>query len=33
MPVETYLRTDDRTPLGYLVKPFTDYFNKAFRES
>ncbi|EKE44207.1 type I secretion membrane fusion protein, HlyD family [Oceaniovalibus guishaninsula JLT2003] len=33
MPVETYLRTADRTPLAYLVKPFTDYFNKAFRES
>ncbi|MEM8848591.1 MAG: HlyD family type I secretion periplasmic adaptor subunit [Pseudomonadota bacterium] len=32
MPVEAYLRTDDRTPLGYLVKPLTDYFNRAFRE-
>lgn len=33
MPVETFIRTDDRTPLGYLVKPFMDYFAKAFRES
>ncbi|MHA6345056.1 HlyD family type I secretion periplasmic adaptor subunit [Roseivivax sp. CAU 1761] len=33
MPVEAFLRTDDRTPLAYLVKPFTDYFVKAFRES
>jgi len=33
MPVETYIRTDDRTPLAYLVKPFMDYFNKAFRET
>lgn len=33
MPVETFIRTDDRTPLAYLIKPFTDYFNRAFRES
>lgn len=33
MPVETFIRTDDRTPLAYLVKPFADYFAKAFRES
>lgn len=33
MPVETFIRTVDRTPLAYLVKPFTDYFTKAFRES
>lgn len=33
MPVETYIRTDDRSPLAYLVKPFTDYFIRAFRES
>ena len=32
MPVEAYLRTDDRTPLAYLVKPLADYFNRAFRE-
>lgn len=33
MPVETYIRTTDRTPLAYLVKPLADYFNRAFRES
>jgi HlyD family secretion protein len=33
MPVEAFIRTQDRTPLAYLVKPFTDYFAKAFRES
>lgn len=33
MPVEVYLRTDDRTPLSYLTKPLTDYFGRAFRES
>jgi len=33
MPVETFIRTDERTPLSYLTKPLTDYFVKAFRES
>ncbi len=32
MPVQAYIRTNDRTPLAYLLKPFTDYFAKAFRE-
>jgi len=32
MPVEAYIRTVDRSPLVYLVKPLTDYFNRAFRE-
>ena len=32
MPVEAFLRTADRTPIAYLVKPFTDYFSHAFRE-
>ena len=32
MPVEAYLRTDDRTPLSYLTKPMTDYFARAMRE-
>jgi HlyD family secretion protein len=32
MPVEAFIRTADRTPLAYLVKPFTDYLAKAFRE-
>ena len=33
MPVEAFIRTDERTPLAYLIKPFTDYFTQAFRES
>ena len=33
MPVEAFIRTDDRTPLTYLVKPLQDYFAKALRES
>jgi HlyD family secretion protein len=33
MPVEAFIRTDDRTPMAYLVKPFTDYFTRAFRET
>ena len=32
MPVEAFIRTEDRTPIDYLTKPFTDYFAKAFRE-
>ncbi|MDZ4068350.1 MAG: HlyD family type I secretion periplasmic adaptor subunit [Tabrizicola sp.] len=33
MPVEVFIRTTDRTPLSYLLKPFTDYFRTAFRET
>lgn len=33
MPVETFIRTADRSPLAYLVKPLAVYFNRAFRES
>ncbi len=32
MPVESYLKTDERTPLSYLTKPVTDYFGRALRE-
>jgi HlyD family secretion protein len=32
MPVEAYLRTDERTPLSYLTKPMADYFGRALRE-
>lgn len=32
MPVEAYIRTEDRSPIEYLVKPLMDYFNRAFRE-
>ncbi|MGR3838745.1 MAG: HlyD family type I secretion periplasmic adaptor subunit [Cognatishimia sp.] len=33
MPVDSFIQTVERTPLQYLVKPFMDYFNKAFRET
>ncbi|MFB2531658.1 HlyD family type I secretion periplasmic adaptor subunit [Paracoccus sp. p4-l81] len=33
MPVEAYLRTGERSPIVYLLKPFLDYFNRAFRET
>lgn len=33
MPVEVFLQTGKHTPLAYLVKPFTDYFARALRES
>lgn len=33
MPVEAFVRTADRSPLDYLLKPLADYFAKAFRES
>jgi HlyD family secretion protein len=33
MPVEAFIRTEDRTPISYLTKPLTDYFSRAFRES
>ncbi|WP_420857891.1 HlyD family type I secretion periplasmic adaptor subunit [Marivivens marinus] len=33
MPVEAFIRTEDRSPIEYLLKPLSDYFAKAFRES
>ena len=32
MPVETFIQTDARSPLSFMVKPFTDYIDYAFRE-
>ncbi len=32
MPVEVFLSTGERTALSYLVKPFADQMNRAFRE-
>ncbi len=32
MPVEAFLKTEDRTPLSYLMQPLTNYFRRAFRE-
>ena len=33
MPVEAFIRTEDRSPMAYLLRPLTDYFNRAFRET
>lgn len=33
MPAEVYIKTGERSPMAYLLKPFIDYFNRAFRES
>lgn len=33
MPVDAFIRTSDRSPLAYLMKPLADYFARAFRES
>ena len=33
MPVEVYIQTGERTPLVYLMKPVTDYFERAWREN
>lgn len=32
MPVEAYLQTGERSPLGWLVKPLGDYFARSLRE-
>src|SRR5262249_40974851 len=32
MPVEAFIRTDNRTILSYLVKPLMDQARRAFRE-
>ena len=31
MPVEIFIKTDERTPLSYLTKPLTDYFSRSMR--
>lgn len=33
MPVEAFVRTAERSPMDYFIKPLADYFAKAFRES
>lgn len=33
MPVEAFIRTGDRSPMAYLIKPMTDYLVRALRES
>jgi HlyD family type I secretion membrane fusion protein len=32
MPVETFIRTRDRTPLAYLIEPLMIFFTRALRE-
>lgn len=32
MPVDTFIKTGERTFFQYLIRPITDSFNKAFRE-
>ena len=32
MPVEAFIETGARSPMSYLLKPFSDYFKMAFRE-
>ncbi len=32
MPVEVFITTDERTPLSYIMKPFSDQVQRAFRE-
>ena len=33
MPVEVYVQTGERSPISYMLKPLSDYFTRAFRES
>ena len=33
MPVEVFIRTEDRSPWQYFIKPLSGYFNRAFREN
>lgn len=32
MPVEVFIKSNDRTPISYLSQPLTIYFDRAFRE-
>jgi HlyD family secretion protein len=32
MPVEAFIRTDQRSPASYVIKPIEDFFTKAFRD-
>jgi HlyD family secretion protein len=32
MPVESFIRTEDHSPVAYLMVPLTRYFEKAFRD-
>jgi HlyD family secretion protein len=32
MPVEAFIRTADRTPFNYLIRPLSDYIARTFRD-
>jgi len=32
MPAETFIQTQERTVLSYLLKPFSNQLDRAFRE-
>ncbi|MEL7138292.1 MAG: HlyD family type I secretion periplasmic adaptor subunit [Pseudomonadota bacterium] len=32
MPVEVFIQTGERTPIDYLMRPMTDFFDRALRE-
>ena len=32
MPVEVFIKTEDRSPISYLVKPMTDFFSRSLRD-
>ncbi len=32
MPAESFIETDYRTPLEYLIKPLTEQISRTFRE-
>ena len=32
MPVEVFIQTGERSPLSYFAKPFSDYFERAFKD-
>lgn len=33
MPVDAFIRTAERSALNYFLKPLSDYFIRAFRET
>jgi HlyD family secretion protein len=33
MPADAFIQTGERSPLAYILRPLSGYFNKAFRES
>lgn len=33
MPIEAFITTESRSPISYVMKPLSDYFSRAFRDS